>query len=313
MEPFPETPPLSAAPEGLLEGHLWLLETVEGLPLRFQFQPSGLLRFGDRTHTTDAADDLPAAYGAAIRHVCSSLDREALRAAVEHVESVDFFGVATVRRTIPYDLDRLPPFLGSDVWTADAGRFRPPDAAAGIFERLGLTPLRAIERECPARDFSADDYAAPPSAWYDGPAAGVLVRNKRGQRACLSTVESSDRPLTEPADRPLAESGGRPNAEPSDRLSNAGSTAVDSDVLESVPAEPTAETLAAAFVTDARIDAVAAEAVADGSHSVGALADQLVEHALRAWYSVLGGADPVVEPAAFRSAVATRLQRHDAV
>jgi hypothetical protein len=301
MEPFPETPPLSAAPEGLLEGHLWLLEAVDGLPLRFQLQSTGLLRFGDRTHTYDDPDELPAAYRAAVRHVRASLDREALRAAVDDVEAVDFFGVATVRRAVPYDIDRIPPFLASDVWTAETGRFRPPDATAGIFERLGLTPVSAIERELPARDFSPDDYAAPPSAWYDGPAAGVVVRNKRGQRARLSTLEAVDSPsaASTPTDsRPAESTPVSATAE----SAPAGSTA------ESTSSRPTAESLAAAYVTDARIDTVTADAADEPPLTVETITDRLVERALRERYHALGGADPAVDPAAFRSAIAALVQ-----
>ncbi len=150
-----------------------------------QLHDSGLLRVGDRDRVYEDPDEIPVSYRHAARHVRERLDRGALRAAVDDVESVVLFGVATHYHAIEYDWDRLPSFLGFDVWSADAKAFRPPDAAEKIFERLGLAPVNAFEREFNTRDFAPDSYSIPDSAWYDGPAAGVVVRNKTGGRATL--------------------------------------------------------------------------------------------------------------------------------
>ncbi|WP_281194050.1 hypothetical protein [Halorubrum sp. F4] len=178
---------MADAPDDLLAGHLWLLELIDGPHLRFRMDESGLIRFGDRDAVYDDPDELPAAYGHAVRHVQERFDREALRDAVEDVADVVFFGVATSRRGTEYDWDRTPSFLGHDVWSADAGAFRPPDAAEAIFDRLGLDAVNAIERERRARDFDPEAYTVPSSAWYDGPAAGVVVRNKTDGRGVIRT------------------------------------------------------------------------------------------------------------------------------
>lgn len=294
MEPFPSVPPISAAPDGLLEGHLWLLEAVEGLPLRFQVRSSGRIRFGDRTRVYDRADDLPAPYRRAVRQVRESFDRDALREAVESTAAVTFSGTATVRRRLPYDFERLPPFLGCEVRSA-SGAFRPPDAAAGIFDRLGLTPINAFERELPARDFSPERYAVPSSAWYDGPAAGVVVRNKRGHRGRLA---------------------GPPFADTSDTVVASADTGapivVDAaDLAAPTPPHaagdaPTASSLATDFVTDARLAAVAADLdTRTSAPTIDAIVDRLVERAFRERPRWFTGVDPAVEPRAFRSAVAS--------
>ena len=184
MEDFPTTPHAAdASTDVFAGGHLWLLELIDGAGLRFRLDDSGLVRFGDETRVYDDPNDVPAPYQHAVRHVRENLDRDALRNAVRHVESVVFFGWSTHRRSIDYDWERTPSFLGVDVWSADRGEFRPPDTAEKIFERLGLRPVNAFERERHTRDFDPDSYAVPESAWYDGPAKGVLVRNKRGTRA----------------------------------------------------------------------------------------------------------------------------------
>ncbi|MFC5134569.1 MULTISPECIES: RNA ligase family protein [Haloferacaceae] len=187
MKRYPPIPTVAGAPDDLLTGHLWLLELIDGPHLRFRMDESGLIRFGDRDAVYDDPDELPAAYRHAARHVRQRFDREALRNAVEDVADVVFFGVATSRRGTEYDWDRTPSFLGHDVWSADAGAFRPPDAAEAIFERLGLDAVNAVERERRARDFDPEAYTVPSSAWYDGPAAGVVVRNKTDGRGVIRT------------------------------------------------------------------------------------------------------------------------------
>jgi len=197
MRSFPPLPDVRdpQAAEDLLAGHLWLLELIDGTGLRFRMDASGLLRFGDPETTCADPEAVPVALRPAIREVRERFDREALRDAVDDPEGVVFFGAATHHRGTDYDWDRLPPFLGTDVWIGsregpetgpdagpETGSFRPPDAAAAIFEGVGLDPINAVEREVNARDFDPKGYAIPASTWRDGSAAGVVVRNKRGGR-----------------------------------------------------------------------------------------------------------------------------------
>lgn len=204
MKGFPATPPVGDTPADLLSGHLWLLELIDGRPLRFRLQASGLLRFGDAGTVYDDPEAVPLPLRRAVRHIRESLDRAGLRAAVDNVAQVVFFGVATTHESVPYELESMPPFLGTDVWAGDDRGFRPPDAANGIFERLGLDPVNPFERETHARDFTLDSYERPASAWYDGPAAGVVLRNKAGHRGILRNegIETADE---EPADEVTGE------------------------------------------------------------------------------------------------------------
>ena len=203
MKQYPSTPRVANAPEGLFEsGHLWVLEKIDGANVRFQLLDSGAIRFGDRSRVYEDPGAIPAPYEHAVRHVRERLDREALRNAVDDVESVVFFGEATHRHAIEYDWERLPSFLGFDVWSEREGSFRPPGAVQGIFERLGLEPVNAVERELHTRDFDPDSYAVPESAWYDGPAEGVVIRNKRGGRAKLLHPDFREVEDTIPVDAP---------------------------------------------------------------------------------------------------------------
>jgi len=184
MKQFPSIPRIADAPDDLLrEGHLWVLEKVDGANFRFQLQSSGLLRFGDRSQVYDDPDDVPGPYQHAVRHVQTTLDREALRSAVEDIESIIFFREAMHQHTIDYDWERTPSFLGFDVWDGEAERFLPPDRVEQVFDRLGLQMVPVVKREQPAKYFDPSFDEIPNSQFYDGPAEGIVITNKRGKRA----------------------------------------------------------------------------------------------------------------------------------
>ncbi|GGC49040.1 hypothetical protein [Haloferax sulfurifontis] len=134
MQPYPSTPQLADAPEGLLSsGHLWIREYVAGLRLRFQMKPSGLLVFGDRQRVFD---DVPPPYEHAVRHVREQFDRDAFYDAVDDPSAYVFFGVAPCNVGIDYDWDRIPSFLGCAVWNEAKEQLHPIDKAERVFERL---------------------------------------------------------------------------------------------------------------------------------------------------------------------------------
>lgn len=199
MKSSPPTPSIEEAPAAVVDsGHLWIIELVAGEPLRFSVDASGLLTFGDADRTF-AATDVPKPYRLAVSHVRSALDRDALRAAVDDVSSVTFCGRVPVGRTVDYDWSRTPPFLGYDVWSGS--EWLPPDAVERVYEALGLAPAAVVDRERRARDYTPGTDGFPPSAYYDGPVAGVLVRNKAGGRACRrnDAVLATDPPSAPPA------------------------------------------------------------------------------------------------------------------
>ncbi|MDJ1430509.1 RNA ligase family protein [Halostagnicola sp. A-GB9-2] len=275
MKKFPSIPRVANAPDDLLkEGHLWLLEKVDGANFRFQLRQSGLVRFGDRSRVYDDPDEVPVPYRHAVDHVRENIDREALRNAVDDVEDIVFFGEAMHRHAIEYDWGRTPSFLGFDVWSADAGKFYPLDTAERIFDRIGLRPVNVFERERRARDFDPDSYAIPESKWYDGPAEGVIVRDKRGRRA----------KLLHPAFR---------------------------EVDETVPVDAPVEALAGRYVTERRLEKVAAK-LEDRNRPVNfeTLYDRVVTDIVREAHKELYHGSAPVDMESFRSEVGALTRRY---
>jgi hypothetical protein len=273
VHPFPETPVLGEATD--LTGHLWIQERPTGGRLRFQVAASGLLTFG--TPDTATAEELPHPYRRAARTVRERFDREAFLEATDDPAGVTFSGVATWNRGVEYDWAALPLFVATDVWSAARGGFLPPDAAARAVERMGLSAPPAVEKELPRSHTDLDRYADPdafpPSEWYDGPAAAVLVRDKTGSRGA--------------AENPA--------------LEDTSSVGLAADV----------EDLADRFVIDERVDrATESLRASDRSPTVDAVRDRVVASVVREEYHRLyRDGDPVVEVSAFESAVAERIGR----
>lgn len=294
MKSHPPTPRVPDAPDSLFEsGHLWVFEWIDGEPLRFALQETGFVQFGDGNRVYDDAEDLPPAYQPAVDYVQSNLDRDALRTAVHDVSSLVFFGQSTHHQTITYDWERLPPFVGYDIWDDD--RYLGPAATTQAFEKLGLAPATAVDREVRARDFDPEALEKPESAWYDGPAAGWLVRNKQGERALYY-----DPPALE-GEEPIRLSEEKSTTEPTrsapeERPSNA-------------PAEeqPLGAELVDRYADPSRFDRVVADLEERGEPVVfDTVFERLLEMIARETHGYLDVADVSVTDAAVREAVAER-------
>lgn len=196
MKPYPPTPKLADVSEELLSsGHLWLREYVVGPRMRFQMDATGLLVFGDRERVFE---EVPPQYLPAVRHVRERFDRDAFYDAVDDPAAYTFFGVAPCHVGTDYEWNRLPPFLGHVVWNEHKERYLPIDKAERVFERLGLTPVNTFQKEVNVRDFHPERYDFPSSAWYDGPAVGIVVENRRGGRALLRNAAVDDERESDP-------------------------------------------------------------------------------------------------------------------
>ena len=190
MEPFPTTSDLNADPDTMGEGHLWILEGVEGQPLRFSLRADGRLVF-ETEHRRIDRDSADPAVRPAIGAVQSTFRRDAFRDAVEDVTTVTFYGVATCQHRIEYDWASLPAFVGTDIYSAATDGLLAPERAHASFDRLGLTPAPAIDREVRADTIRPDRFTFPASKWADEPVAGVRLADKHGWRGRL---DNPDRP-----------------------------------------------------------------------------------------------------------------------
>lgn len=198
MRSSPSLPSIADAPASLLErGHLWVQELVDGLSLRFSIDDTGQLRFGTGSVIFDG--DVPFPYRHAVRHVRETIDWGVLTDDLDLVREMVFFGVATTHRIIEYEWERTPSVLGHDIWVESSQEFLPTDTVEKVFDRLALDTVPIFEAERPATHFYPDRYEMPSSRWYDGPPKGVVLRNKRGQRAAMISESFGSGAAAEPS------------------------------------------------------------------------------------------------------------------
>lgn len=179
---LPTVPSLADAPSDHLQGHVWVQELLDGAAVRFGVADAGYLRLGD---DQQVFDEVPPALRYAERALDRAFDLGAYLDTVDEPARYTFVGVATHRRTVDYDWDRLPAVVGTAIWDGSDQRWLPPDRVEQAFDRLGPPPVTVVEKERSVEQRPLAGYDLPDSAWYDGPAAGVTFADKRGNRAKL--------------------------------------------------------------------------------------------------------------------------------
>jgi hypothetical protein len=276
VQQCPETATLASVDE--LSGHVWVQELPTGGTFRFQVAASGLVTFAVGDRTFDAVESVPIQYRRAAQLINDRIDRAALQAATDEPDDVLFCGVVTWNEGIEYDWSAVPAFVGVDVWAASKETFLSPDAATGVFERLGLPTLPAIQKEVPAAHADLtrfdDDAAFPESVWRTGKAAGVLLRDKSDGRVTAWQSKQSDTHTT---------------------------------TVQQSEAE-----LAAEYATNDRIEQTV-DVLRDGAHqpTVASIRDRLVADIAREAYAELfPDGEFIASVTAFQSAVAKRVQQH---
>ena len=268
VKPYPSLPDLDSLSPEAFEGSVWIRELVAGDGLRFGVTDGGYLRYATGERRFDS--DPPLRLRRAVGHVRRRFDVDALLGEASDPTELVFYGVATVEDGVAYEWDRLPPFLGFDVWNGARDRWLPNDAVERAFEGLGLASVNAFEKELPVRHFYPERYEVPDSAWYDGPAAGAVVRDSHGNRGVRVN----------------------PGARPSEAAA------------PDLPADPDA--LASTVVTPALVERLA-EALGDGA-TFDELFETTLEEVFRVGHPVVDEWDEA-EMRAFRGTVAERVQR----
>lgn len=188
-------------------GHFWIQEYVTGRLLRFGMEPSGMISFGDRKKPFEGGS-IPPHYRAGVRAVRENIDRDVLRERTADVEAYTFIGVIPLEGGIHYDWERIPAFLGFDIWDGTKDTFAPEDVTERVFEAIGLESLPAVVKEVPARSFNPDAYEIPESRWATGQAAGVLLRKKNGEPALLPRPDLDPGVLPDAGEGESAPEGG---------------------------------------------------------------------------------------------------------
>lgn len=94
-----------------------------------------------------------------------------------------FFGENCVKHTINYDWDRIPPFLGFDIYSTRRGLFLSYSDVYSLYKQLNLpiVPLLTITNEKEKVQSYIKNIEELKSEYYDGFAEGIVIKNFKKQ------------------------------------------------------------------------------------------------------------------------------------
>src|SRR3972149_3922981 len=159
------------------EDDIFIEEKIDGGNFRFMVK-DGKIIFGSRTQSI--GDDQKEIGGNWKR--CVEFIRNALKGKYfTDMGHLIFYGECCVLHTIHYDFDKIPPYLGFDIYNIDKEVFINWNIAKEIFGALGL-PVVPLINTCKAKDITIlTDADIPKSFYYSGQSEGIVLKNYNKQ------------------------------------------------------------------------------------------------------------------------------------
>ena len=158
-------------------------EKVDGANFRFYITKKGIIIFGSRTQqlTSDEGED-------------TNMQKNFLRCANYIRENVDiiknnsfdlnnyiFHGECMVKHTMNYDWEKIPPFLGFDIYNISQGKYLPYKETAKIYKNLNLIMVPLIEIIKVSEIKTINEEIVPPSKYAHEQAEGIVFKNYKKQ------------------------------------------------------------------------------------------------------------------------------------
>lgn len=176
---FPKYPKIRrlGRPEtyGIWGGTVVVEEKIDGANFRFMYDPElGTVRWGTRNvdYTPVSPDNWPTRFEKQWRWVLDNVEVLAT-----NYPGYVFYAEAVLPHTIQYDWDRFPaPLIGFDVLTPD-GDWLPYPENKQAFEKIGLPFVPVVDILDGKPDQEKLEELIPKSAFYDGEAEGVVLKN----------------------------------------------------------------------------------------------------------------------------------------
>lgn len=159
--------------EGLLDGKLIIQEKIDGGNFRFMFKDD-LMIVGSRTQVLDDSNENITAWERVIKYLSEQTKDK-------KKEGVIFFGEAILRHTLNYDFDKMPAFLGFDVWDIDKEVFLPYKKVVKLFKQYNIELCPFIKEGVWGKDLSEKDLEIPRSKYVDNWAEGIMIKNYKKQ------------------------------------------------------------------------------------------------------------------------------------
>jgi len=149
-------------------------EKIDGANFRFMFKDDEQIIFGSRNRGLNDTDEEEGSWKRCIKYI-----REKI---TEYPKGTDitsfiFYGECCIRHSISYQWDKMPPYLGFDIYDTRDKVYLNHKLAKEIFKQLGLefVPVIKVVKAKDIKEISDKD--VPKSAYYEGPAEGIVFKN----------------------------------------------------------------------------------------------------------------------------------------
>jgi len=155
---------------------IYIQEKMDGANFRFRILNCDFI-FGSRTQqlTSNKGEEtnVPKNFKRCIDYIKEKISRNRIIIPEDYV----FFGEAMHKHTMGYDWEKVPPFLGFDIWDSKKGVWLDYPIVADIYQGLGLDVVPLID-VVEAKDIiKVDDSIVPQSRYSIDFAEGVVFKN----------------------------------------------------------------------------------------------------------------------------------------
>lgn len=156
-------------------------EKVDGANFRFYITKKGILLFGSRTQqlTSDDGEDTNMQKNF-LR--CANFIRETLKDIdLTSFHNIIFFGECMTKHTMNYDWEKVPPFLGFDMYNLEMGEYVDYNTVKEIYEQLRLPIVPLIEITTAGNIKKITEESVPKSKYAEIQAEGLVYKNYKKQ------------------------------------------------------------------------------------------------------------------------------------
>jgi len=151
-------------------------EKIDGGNFRFMYLDGSFI-FGSRTQELEEDKQEEMAWKRCIGYVKRVSNKDILH----EMSHCIFYGECCTRHSTPYDFEKMPPYLGFDIYDLDSHTFIHWVLAKKVFEDIGLYFVPVITT-IKAKDMKPlTDKDVPKSEYYDGQAEGIVFKNYNKQ------------------------------------------------------------------------------------------------------------------------------------
>jgi ATP-dependent RNA circularization protein (DNA/RNA ligase family) len=158
------------------EDEIVIEEKIDGANFRFYIKDNNII-FGSRNLILDKDAERSKSWGKCIEYIKDIFSHDNIK----FYNDLIFFGECCIRHSTPYDFDKMPPFLGFDIFNLNTNEFLDLEDCKRTYSDLGIefVPIIEITKVGKIKEFRDEDI--PKSKYYDGQAEGIVLKNYQEQ------------------------------------------------------------------------------------------------------------------------------------